>query len=542
MALAPSFSVGVAPCICRPLAVRTIAPRRFAVRAGVPGRQASPRRLVAASPWIIGKIFAEHGACDTYCPFYSAKVDSISILHFLRFFAAQGELIRALGRRVITMSPLLQKTSMALCGFIVALAVVRSAVAQDASSNAATPATVGPRQTYRLGFTGAITERGLRVVRIAPDAPVLHMIASDDSQVHGMLDVGDVVVKIDGRDIRSLNDYFDAMDASVDRQGAVEILVWDVRTHGTRAWRAVGESTIVEAASAVDQIRRCHFVLIGLTSDRKIGRAETVNIERMNGLCESIRPERRGGEGVQTLTGANCNRARILQTVANLPVSNLDTLFVYYGGHGAHDEIHATPGDPSQGHFFQIPTGNLWRRDLWQAMATKNARLTVLITDTCNKKGSFLPESPFNYGEQSVAETGRSALETLLLGYRGVVDINGASPDQFGWCQPDQGGWFTLHLGDVLSENNDWNLAFDRTSALVEEYFNNKKGWACTNVNQLALEPDVRLRMCNPDTHQKPYKFQLQVYRDDDSLPSSEEVETRQVRVPSWSEPAMAAP
>jgi hypothetical protein len=285
----------------------------------------------------------------------------------------------------------------------------------------------------------------------------------------------------------------------------------------------------------------CHCIIIGLTDDRDIGKAQATNIDHITKLYNSIRPERRGAEGPQVLAGRDCNATQILAMIERIPVSSVDTLFVYFGGHGAYDKQRAPEGDVSSGHFFQLPNRNLWRADVWRAMANKNARLTILISDTCNVEGSFLPESPFNFRDQTFSARGLSQLETLFLGYRGVVDLNGASLDQYGWCQPDQGSWFTLHIADALTQYNDWNLAFERASKNVEDYFGDKKTWACSDANRLALDRNVRFRLCNPNTVQKPYCFQMQVYRDDDNLlaPSDEPFE---VRTPMWDEPAVAVP
>jgi hypothetical protein len=396
----------------------------------------------------------------------------------------------------------------------------------------------GTKQTYRLGFQGSSTDEGLKVVSIRPNSPILRMKDPDDAAIRGVMDIGDVIVEVDEKPVHSLEDYFTAMDASVPRQGSVLLKVLDIRTGGLHKWKVTGAPAVVATTQADAELRKCHFLLVGLTKDPGIGPAQSKNIENLKDLIEggAIRSERLGEGGVHVLQDNNCRREAILDEVQTLPVTSRDALFVYFGGHGAYDPNGISSEDKSNGHFVVTESGNLRRFDLWQTMLNKHARLTVLITDTCNKKGSYAPPSPFQLDELSREYRGFSSFETLMLGYRGVVDLSGAAQDEFGWCQGDRGGWFTFYLVNVLRDVNDWQNAYDRLRVVVDDYYVDKRAWLLQFAG-----PDLgdRRMLLEEQMHQTPYAFSLDVRRDDEPLAVPDN-QMRTMTAPVWKEPVLA--
>src|ERR1700722_3451026 len=99
------------------------------------------------------------------------------------------------------------------------------------------------------------------------------------------------------------------------------------------------------------------------------------------------------------------------------------------------------------GHLFQIPTGDLMRKTLFEKLQAKGGRLTVLISDTCNARTTANIRLPEAY---SKPVANNPLLLSLLLRYKGLVDISGSSKDQYGWFSYD-GGWFTISLQQLLN-------------------------------------------------------------------------------------------
>lgn len=202
---------------------------------------------------------------------------------------------------------------------------------------------------------------------------------------------------------------------------------------------------------------RVHFVLCGLTSDRSIGTGAAANLTRLGlVLKREVGADYIGS--FEVLDGEKCSEAGILGTIRGVRLEKNDTFFCYYAGHGAYDPSRAL-GDPSGGHFFSIPSGDLMRKTLFDEMKNKNARLTVLISDSCNVPALAMPK--IKWGEVTAAAPEGTEMERLLLMYSGDVDINSSSQGQASWYY-DGGGWFTSILCADLPNFDDWQRMFDR--------------------------------------------------------------------------------
>lgn len=328
---------------------------------------------------------------------------------------------------------------------------------------------------YRLLLESTATAEGLQVVRIQPESPVLDMESAERSGLRGIMEVGDVIVAVDGQPLDSTDRYFAAMERSAERRGLVELTVVDVSTGARHRWKVQAAKVLVPAqGDPIGQKRKVHFLIIGLTDDAKIGAAMDVTAKLWHSCVENIDDDRLGN--VRLMTGAECRAAAILTAVRNMEVAARDTLFCVYCGHGAFDPSRAAHDDPSRGHHLQIrPTGDLMRKSLSDALIAKDARLTVLITDTCNIQDRARPAVAMVEEQRTVIVMGSSPFDQLLFNWRGVVDISGTDFGQFGFCQPGYGAWFSVSAIPVLEQHRDWQSAFEQLSRVVELDFQQRK-------------------------------------------------------------------
>jgi hypothetical protein len=389
--------------------------------------------------------------------------------------------------------------------FRIALAISLAAPAyrawgQEPAPVAPAPPTtvVEPRPTaevYRLLFDGQATDGGVEVVGIQPGSPLLRMESAESPNLLGIMDVGDVIEAVDGQPVASVPAYYDAMDAAKANAGRVELTVLDVKTGLRHRWRVQAVAVNVPVASD-DQKRKAHFLMIGLTDDRKIGKAMDDTLAVWNDeAVASIDPDRVGS--VLVLREAECRSARILQAVRELPLASRDTLFCVYCGHGAFDPNFAG-GDAARGQFFNIPQGDLMRKRLTDALVGKGARLTVLISDTCNAQGVALPAVDMVFEERTLAVMGFSSFEELLFDHRGVVDISATDFGQYGFCQRGCGAWFTAVGAPILVQQSDWRTAFERVQSAVDNDFQQQ-----------------RVKYGIEQAHLTPVAFRLDIYRDE---------------------------
>ena len=167
----------------------------------------------------------------------------------------------------------------------------------------------------------------------------------------------------------------------------------------------------------------------------------------------------------------------ILDWVKQRNVGAQDTILVYYSGHGRTEEH-------SGRHYLdlrqEVPGYSLLRSDLAEALEKKPCRLKMLITDACgNFMESTLPESMFqHYGD--VVPSERRYVKDLFLAHEGFLNINGASPGEFGLGTKGGGGFFTTALAkesvtEAADRNGDtflsWKEVFAKCQTETQDLF-----------------------------------------------------------------------
>lgn len=215
-------------------------------------------------------------------------------------------------------------------------------------------------------------------------------------------------------------------------------------------------------------------LIVGDTNDPSIGRMIQVNIPWLTVTFGSV-----PGVKITTRTGDQVNAQNIISAIRELNVGPNDAVVYYHLGHGAYESGVDYTEDPSGGHFFQLRGGSLRRREAWQALKAKGARLTVLITDTCNVESpieaAHIRPTGAPYGQRD------SVMAHLLTNSSGEIDVSGSSRGQFGWFSTTTGGWWTEALvattrPDVWPDGNpDWRTFLSRAGATLSDTYQERK-------------------------------------------------------------------
>lgn len=396
---------------------------------------------------------------------------------------------------------------------IFAIAFAYEAIAQVDDAPSVESATAVRTTTYRLQIH--VWERpneGLLVARVMAGGPADNMRLVGDDSVAGSLEPHDLITAIDGNPIRSLQDYYQAMHASRHNGGKIVLSVRDVNTEQVRDWRVqaaeVQTSMDIPPVDTTGQ-RRIHFVLCGLTNDNRIGEAVRISLFDLEETLRSQILEQYIGE-FTIVTGNGCQADKIREAVTTLPVQPNDTVFVYYAGHGAYDATRADD-DPSHGHHFQIPSGDLMRKDLFHAMTEKNPRLAVLVSDTCNVESYAQPKLRPVFEMRVKTIVGNTPTEKLLLLHRGVVDLSASSTDQYSWFSTPLGGWFTSVFCPALGGHEKWNPLLDHLRSQTDETYRGLREMILANPADI---PDTTILLLRGQEHMVPQSFQFTVRED----------------------------
>jgi hypothetical protein len=362
-----------------------------------------------------------------------------------------------------------------------------------ASGTEAEPATRFLWIEYTLHIQAHMDGQAMVVDRVFPGPGKKLMALADEfgpREGRGILESGDVITHVDGQPIRSESDFHRAMYLASGplRQGRLTLQVRDVRTGRSVLWGTTAEKMIAPALVRVNPspATRAKALLIGATDDTGWGRVARKNLEGMEVYLRGvlIDPE----TDLVVLDGKNVTAEGIMKTVARLPVAGTEALFCYITAHGAYDD-RLGRGDPAGVHFFQLPGGDLMRKALLDALKAKGAQLTVLVSDTCNVAGPFL-DGPRVAMPGAATEDGRPryasrAFRELLYNHVGVVDVSGASRDQYGVGLTEHGGCFTVNFWRTIREMDWWNQRGAWEAFLRRASENTSDGYRYFRTNQL---------------------------------------------------------
>jgi hypothetical protein len=342
-----------------------------------------------------------------------------------------------------------------------------------------------PNSVPRLGLSSRIDERGETVLQVFPNTA---------AAMAGIVP-GDLVTHVDGYRVAVID-------------GNVYSLASEIRHSPSGCALTVvrggqPQNVVVSFGARPISTARVHLLLVGLTDDAAIGRGAAANLDVFELLAEQIPAEKLGT--VKRIDGANCRASTLLSEIRALNVATDEAIFVYYAGHGGYDPNVNPAQDPTGGHFFQIPGGDLMRKTVWESLAAKGARLTVLITDTCN-----VSALPVDVAGAPMAQPMEPPFVTLLLRHRGVVDISGTTRGQFGWYNQSGGIFTKAFVYSVVTGSGNWGDVLGASTNNTKELYKVMKREALASPT---LVEDVKNSLMN-QAEQAPQAFRFDVRQD----------------------------
>lgn len=334
---------------------------------------------------------------------------------------------------------------------------------------------------------------------LMPEGEVIVSIAAGSPAAAAGLQIGDRIAAVDGYPIGVVEGNTYSLASEI-RHASRRCRLEVVRNGG------IGH-LFVDFGPKPILTQRVHALVIGLTDDPKIGRDMRLNLDGMQNVLRAIPPQHRGA--MLRIDGQDCQPANILRSIQMLNVQPNDALFVYYGGHGAFDPNRIEPNDPSGAHFFSIPGQDLMRRDLMRTMLSKQARLTLLISDTCNVSApANLPGRAAAVQMAPQQQPQEPPVVSLLLRHRGILDVSGSSRGQYGWGS-EHGGIFTVSLVRAMTlGGTNWSAVLDQSKRETHIHFAEIQRIASTNPQ--AMPPEAREAVLSqPDQAPQAFVFRL---------------------------------
>jgi hypothetical protein len=357
---------------------------------------------------------------------------------------------------------------------LVLLFVGLLAVTQRAFAQVAVPMHVEHRLPCTVAF---LKQKGLTIVEVDEQSPGKKLTDVTNASKTRNLQVGDVVSQIDGKPIKSIQDYFDRLkqvrktttikirtaDNGAESQWLVNPIAVNVPDHLAPTGNVTGA--------------RVHVIHAALTEDVKIGPSIRQDLDQFEQCVRKLV----GGKRLASFTplvGSNCTVVHITKTIRELDVNNNDSVFFYYQGHGGNNPKLAAK-DPARGHFF-VPSGpSLPRSELLKLLAAKRPRFTLLVSDCCDQTADF--QAVVETRTKELIFTGWSKLEDLLLCHRGIVDLNACSPGERSWFDVFAGGWFTevfvtnVYSGAKENDVRHWSEFVGELGSKMDDFFDERR-------------------------------------------------------------------
>ncbi len=174
---------------------------------------------------------------------------------------------------------------------------------------------------------------------------------------------------------------------------------------------------------------------------------------------------------LKTLSGENLTASRAREILEAIQPASDDVIFFHYSGHGGN------PGDRTWPIFYLMTspwdTPDEQQLSFDQVLTTlrpKNARLLVILADTCNsypgQSGQRRPFTPPNLDAPAA-----QAFKELFISMRGEVLATGCKPGQFSLGGEGEGGVFfnafTTAVSDLIGTVSPltWDAVMAKTAA-----------------------------------------------------------------------------
>jgi hypothetical protein len=213
--------------------------------------------------------------------------------------------------------------------------------------------------------------------------------------------------------------------------------------------------------SSATYAQQLHAVLVGDTTDVRIGAGVEVNLDHLRSFFQDLRTAAGINVTIDEVKGdakqpGGFNCTSILAVVSKLKASPNDVILFYYAGHGFRARPHDGPAAAETSQFPEFacrfnqndpPIGmeGVVRR----FQQRQRPRLLIAIADACNRRyaPTVVPKAvlpPLGGPDLKLA------LRRLFFQYKGTLLMSGSIPGEDSWYDDNLGGYFSNQLMTAL--------------------------------------------------------------------------------------------
>ena len=189
------------------------------------------------------------------------------------------------------------------------------------------------------------------------------------------------------------------------------------------------------------------------------------------------------------------NPAQVTEWLDRVQTGPMDTLLIYFSGHGEMDRYGTTHRlllDPRGENF-------VTRKQIMKPLKKKQARLKMLITDTCSE----IIEMDVSAQAQTVnfarIKSARYYAKNLFLDHAGLLDLTAASPGKLAYGNPTIGSYFTHAIAESLDPASDtsgddflsWQEVFASATKTTRKLCEQVPLFQATNTIQIPIAHEI---------------------------------------------------
>ncbi|MCR5453381.1 MAG: caspase family protein [Bacteroidales bacterium] len=227
-----------------------------------------------------------------------------------------------------------------------------------------------------------------------------------------------------------------------------------------------------------------HLLLVAATLDESIGRSVVTDVNLVKKNFSDIAKKLNIGYKETVISGNDFNTENVADMIDNFKPASNDIVVFVYSGHGFRfdDDTDAYPrmsltygGNPNE---------ELSTTDVYNELVSKNARLTIFLTDCCNSRIGItrMESESIAFGTRATNNnTDLDKLYDLFIDESGTVRATAAKAGQYALCDASGGFMLTSILNNIKSQTSalakdapSWKVIVDNASRAVAKKTSNQ--------------------------------------------------------------------
>lgn len=247
-----------------------------------------------------------------------------------------------------------------------------------------------------------------------------------------------------------------------------------------RRIKIIALSILLVLATMNVNAQKIHAILCGATNVTDIGKGCEASLTLMENALTYVGSQTGMEVEFTFLKGNDFEKSKIESAIQKISPGANDVVFFYSTSHGFNYNnnpskftfIGAHPNKVEMTKSELTKFGMSLEHDVYRPLMTKNARLTITMSEACNTVVDIPAPSKYNAMNVNI----QKRLKELFLEAKGSAISTSSRVDQRSWTDPKDGGIYTNMfieaMNDVIGSKGEanWDNVFKKTESMTMAY------------------------------------------------------------------------